>query len=183
MFGFRKAKIQATAAEQIGGCVVRARDFGMVMMTERRDLGGAFDAMPSFQPTSWVRLLAVAQLAHNLLGLLLVYRTINEAGIEEEWLPVTEAIGKILEKKSDFGPTALTELNGLIESNGENLENGKLARYGWGAWVISSLKREASGQSKGVSTSLEAGEEILAGAIDDYITKLFLKQFDVFYRH
>jgi hypothetical protein len=182
MFGFGKSKYKGAAAEQIGTSLEHAYLFLMPGQVERLGLQGLAERMPVFKPESGIRLLAVAQLSHNLMLVALQYSVANPKGLEKEFLPVKDFIYLMLPQYRELGHLALLNLREL-ESCFDVPENLMLfPRRGWGRWVVNNLKRELTGQPQNPNAALSTDEKTLANAIDDHITRPFAAQFGMFYK-
>ena len=182
MFGFGKSKYKAMAAEQIGGCLVRARQFGPVLFASRPELVEVAKFMPEFRKDSWLRLMTVAHLNHNLMCSLLLYRATDPAGIKREYGPVADFVQQMLPLHPELGNVALQNLLELTDCIGAPEYRDALPRRGWGRWVVINLKRESNGVYLSPFSPLSKHEQSLADAIDDFITEPFEAQFGQFYR-
>jgi len=181
MFGFGKSKFKAEAAKLIVGCVVRARLSGATLVMDRPDLEEVMQRMPLFKPASWIGLLTVAHLGHNLMCLLLHYRAVNPAGVQKEYYPVVDFVEQMVANHPELGTRATWLLDQLTCCFVAPHNRGLFPRHGWGSWVINNLKRELNGQPTDPEASLNSDEQLLAGAIDDYITGPFIAQYREFY--
>jgi hypothetical protein len=181
MFGFGDSRYKEEARVTVETCISCARTMNFSIKIDNPELQIVWKMVPGFGSDFWVKLLALAQLEHNLmfiqrLIILGIFKTPSK-----DFLKTLTFVNEYIIAHPFFGMRFSELLIELINQTSLPQNEYTFPRYGWGRWIINLLKRENARQPLNLSEPLTFDEAKLADKIDEDITKTLMAQCDLLY--
>jgi tetratricopeptide (TPR) repeat protein len=172
MFGFGDSRYKEEARVTVDTCISCARQMDGLFLIDTPELQKIGETVPGFQTEMWVKLLASAQLTHNLMVIMMLVRTGAVKTSLKEFQKTAVYVDQYVNAHPFFGKRLsglMIELTNQIYSS---QNQGIFPRYGWGRWVINVSKQERLGihHSFMLDALLTFNEAKLADKIDHQIT-------------
>jgi hypothetical protein len=171
MFGFGDSHYKEEARVTVETCISCARQMDFFLASDATESQKILEKVPGFQTEMWVKLLASAQLTHNLMFIMALVKKGFVNTSMKDFQKTAIYVDKYVNAHPFFGKR-LSNL--MIElTNQIYLPQNKdiFPRYGWGRWIINLSKRENTGRPSDLNERLTQDETKLADKIDDHITQ------------
>ena len=181
MFGFGDSRYKEEARVTVETCISCARHMDGLFLIDSSELQKIGETVPGFQTEMWVKLLASAQLTHNLMVVMMLVRTGAVKTSWKEFQKTAVYVDQYVNAHPFFGKR-LSDL--MIELTNQIYlpQNQSIfPRYGWGRWVINLSKREKTGHPSDLNTLLTFDEAKLADKIDYQITYAMMAECEPIY--
>ncbi len=181
MFGFGDSRYKEEARVTVETCISCARQMDGLFLIDTPELQKIGETVSGFQTEMWVKLLASAQLTHNLMVIMMLVRAGAVKTSWKEFQKTALYVDQYVNAHPFFGKR-LSDL--MIELTNQIYlpQNPSIfPRYGWGRWVINLSKREKTGHPSDLNALLTFDEAKLADKIDSQITYAMMAECEPIY--
>ena len=170
MFGFGDSRYKEEARVTVETCISCARQMDGLLLIDTPELQKIGETVPGFQTEMWVKLLASAQLTHNLMVIMMLVRIGAVKTTMKEFQKTAVFVDQHVNAHPFFGKRLCDLMIELTNQIYFPQNQGVFPRYGWGRWIINLSKREKTGHPSDLNALLTFNEAKLADKIDHQIT-------------
>ena len=181
MFGFSDSRYKEEARVTVETCISCARQMDGIFLINTSELQKIGETVPGFQTEMWVKLLASAQLTHNLMVIMMLVRMGVVKTSMKDFQKTAGYVDQYVNAHPFFGKRLSDLMVELTDQIYLPQNQGIFPRYGWGRWVINISKREKTGDPSDLNALLAFAEAKLADKIDHQITKTMMAECEPIY--
>jgi tetratricopeptide (TPR) repeat protein len=181
MFGFGDSRYKEEARVTVETCISCARQMDGLFLIDSAELQKIGETVPGFQTEMWVKLLASAQLTHNLMVIMMLVRAGAVKTSWKEFQKTAVYVDQYVNAHPFFGKRLSDLMIELTNQIYTPQTQNAFPRYGWGRWVINLSKRENTGQPSDLNELLTFDETKLADKIDHQITYAMMAECEPIY--
>ena len=181
MFGFGNSRYKEEARVTVETCISYARQMDGIFLIDTPELQKIGETVPGFQTEMWVKLLASAQLSHNLMVIMMLVRIGASKTSWKDFQKTAVYVDQYVNAHPFFGKRLSDLMIELTNQIYAPQNQGIFPRYGWGRWVINLSKQEKTGHPSDLNAPLTFDEAKLADKIDHQITYAMMAEFEPIY--